>query len=373
MKPRLIAAGAMILLGNVLLLTPCSASEPRTPTCKQFVHYDKSSFSITLPNFHSVKLGSLDKKPEKIQDAAALTQLFDIVQFSNCQTLDRLWQQPDAEEYVQASRATLDSNNKLLELAIQFNAFSKDEKQAGKLAETAASSLIVAKTLQTSSTQTGVKAIDLEKIAKDLHGELSVELSRLMKIELPREKFWSLISDDRRKSIRAQLKRGLDLLRSDGYLHLGENDLAAFVLMPGGDGQLYFPPGLFVKPGPDADVPPPFSIPKGYGASGLAFDENKEEFADINDTMLKMGDSDDAIASQKKVRMIILPENAMRHVTARYVAAFPIDNTAGQPVAVMSISVYKILQRSDDLRDACQRLHFATITNEISNLLTLSP
>jgi hypothetical protein len=60
----------------------------------------------------------------------------------------------------------------------------------------------------------------------------------------------------------------------------------------------------------------------------------------------------------------------MRNVRARYIAAFPIDNTSGQPIAVMAISVYKLLQRSDDLQQACDRLNLSPIKTAIAKQLS---
>lgn len=350
--------------------TPSFADQKPTE-CKQFVHYDKNNFSITLPTFQKVTLGSIGDKSDKIQAAADLTQLFDLIQFSNCQTLNRLSQQGNAAAYAEATQASLQSNSSLSQLAVQLAAYGKDPGQESKVAATAASSLTTATALQKASTDSKVKSVNLDKTKTQLSGELAELYGSMVAKPLPREQLWSLLGEQRKAAILDQLNKALGLLRSNAQLQFAEDDLAAFVMMPGGDGNLYFVPGL--QAGAKLESPPDFSIPQGYGASGTAFVENNDEYVDIVNTMIKIGLDPDAVESRRKARMILLPEKAMRRVKTRYVAAFPISNNAGQPIAVMSISVYKILARPTDLQEVCSGLNFATIRTEIAKQLMFSP
>ena len=203
-------------------------------------------------------------------------------------------------------KAMLDSNSKLLGLAIQLDAYSKDQSQSqeDKVAQTATASLSTAIKVQgstisltagknpppstspssptkpnkkappansaTPSPQTALQSIDLDKIASEFQGELADELARLVKVDLPQDELWKLIPDANKAKIRDELKSVMAVLLANNFFHLEEKDLAAFIVMPGGNGQMYFPDGLFVRPSSAPQTAPRFSIPLGYGASGLS-------------------------------------------------------------------------------------------------------
>jgi len=344
--------------------------------CHHYVEYNGRKLSIKLPDFQKISFGKLDTEPQQIRAAAQLVSLFDMLLTSNCSDLERLRKALPAsmEQYLRAIEDDRKENQHLLEIALALSIYQENKSEISKVATTATSALNTASELQKKSSDEQVAQFKLEDIASKFHMTLSRELAQLSTTETPQKRYWELYSPSRREAIKKQLYIVRELLAA-ALLIDKDKDLGVFVFIPGGNGRLYSPEGFSVS---SVEIlPPSFSIPIAYGATGVAFEENYDQFLEISDTYtFCLRDAacpkGDAERTQKKARMLLLPRRSIGKVEAKSVAAIPIENTAGDPIAVLTISVYKLLKQPEtDLQEACRSQHIQSIAAEIAKLLTL--
>ena len=319
-------------------------SVPISAQCKQFVHYDGRTFSVSEGKFPHFTLPGFGTERKQVQAAAALTQQLDLIQYQNCTLVKTL--PHDSEEYARAILGMIQANQQLeQQLAVlQAYADNKSNQHAEELVKQ--SSVALVKSSQFQSTPVAYSENAKQIVAQIPGASQALTDSSLERHQSAREILKSLYSDNDLSFIRGQLASMISILAK--RTGSNETDFSAYIFVPGGDGNLYVPPGMVVDKSNPSHTESDMRIPYWYGVAGVVFQDSSDTPACVDLTSsveIRAGHENDP--QTKKARMLLLPPRYNR-VSEKFILGVPITGDEDQPVAVLTLSVSASAHVSSD-------------------------
>lgn len=317
--------------------------------CKQFVHYDGRQFSVTEGKFPHVSLGGLNTERKQVQAAAALTQQLDILQFNNCTAVRTLPR--DTEEYSRAIVGMIQANQQLMQQLVVLQAYAANKSDQNKDELIKESSAALAKSGQFQSTSDAY-AEKLMAIAPQIPGapQALFEVS-LRQREPIRDTLKKLYSDEDHRVIREQLSKMVGaMVKRTGAK---ESDFEAYVFVPGGDGNLYVPPGMVLDPRDPSHTDSKMRIPYWYGVVGVVFEDNRTRPACVDLSSRVQFSPGQEGPETDKARMLLLPP-PYNVVHEKFILGVPITDAEDLRIGVLTLSVYPSAATVANEDDLCR-------------------
>lgn len=319
-----------------------------TQQCKQFVHYDGRTFNVTGAQFPHVSLSGLATERKQVQPAAELTQQLDLIQYNDCilaKSLDR-----DSELYSKARVGMIQANQQLMQQLVVLQAYAANSSDANekKLVKQSSGALTKAGQIQMISADSTQGLVSI--VSRFPGAPEALEQQSLKQPESPRDMLKNLYSDEDRRVVRDQLSKMIGAMAQQTGAE--KSDFVAFVFVPGGDGNLYVPPGMVFDPGDSNHTNDDIRIPYWYGVVGVVFEDNSDTPACVDLTSKVEFQAGQEGTDTRKARMLLLPPKYNR-VNEKFILGVPITDEGDQRIGVLTLSVSMSANNIRGEKDLC--------------------